>query len=124
MSDPIVIAKIGDRNGEPFVTAISVQTDVDPHTVGRVLLEHYPLDTDANNLLNQGNLATLLPLSTAAADPAQATYAQPVTLKHFLESDWLGTAAPQWIYVHDQGNWLSLPVVDGAILHLLVRVLT
>ena len=124
MTNRVVIAKIGCRYGQPFVTAIIVATDGHPHTAGRVLLEHYPLETDADRLLSQGDIDTFLQLSKAAADPLQATYAQPGTFQHLIESDWLGAPTPQWFYVHHQGDWWSMPVVDGTILDLLVRPLT
>ena len=119
MSDRAVIAKIVCRDGEPFVTAISVQADGHPYTTGRVLLDRYPLEADADQLLNQGNLTSLLPLATATADPPQATYAQPGAVKELLESDWTAAAAPQWLYVHHKGHWLAMPLIEGAILQLL-----
>lgn len=119
MSDRAVIAKIGCRDGEPFVTAISVQADGHPYTTGRVLLDRYPLEANADQLLNRGNLTSLLPLATATADPAQATYAQPGAVKELLESDWLTTADPQWLYVHYKSHWTAMPVEEGAFLQLL-----
>lgn len=119
MSNRPVIAKIGYRDGEPFVVAISIQADRHPDTTGTTLLDRFPREADADQLLNQGNLTTLLPLSTNTADPAPATYAQPGAVKELLESDWLGAADPQWLYVHHEGHWLAMPVVEHAILQLL-----
>lgn len=121
MSNRAVIAKIGCRGGEPFVTAISVQADGYPTTAGRTLLDRYPMETDVDQLLNQGNLATLLPPTTANDDPVHPTYAEPRTVKDLLESDWICAANPQWLYVHYQGHWLAMPVpvAQGSILQLL-----
>ena len=94
MGDRVVIAKLGYRDGQPFVAAISIQTDDHPGATGRVLLDRYPQEADADQLLNQGNLTSSLSLSKAAADPAQATYAQPGTVEDLLQSKWLGSAAP------------------------------
>ena len=119
MSDRAVIAKIGHRDGEPFVTAISVQADGYPTTAGRILLDRYPLEADADQLLSQGNLPTLRLLSTPTDDPTPQTYAQPGTVKHLMESEWFCASNPQWLYVHCQNHWLAMPVVDGGILQIL-----
>ena len=124
MSDRAVIAKIGCRDGEPFITAISVQADGHPYTTGRVLLDRYPLEANADQLLNRGNLTTLrLRSSDAAVVSDTPTYGQPGSIEQLLGSRWLRAADPQWLYVHYEGHSTTMPVVERGILQLLNLVI-
>ena len=124
MSDRAVIAKIGYRDGEPFVTAISIQADGHPDTAGRVLLDHYPLEADVDRLLTQGNLTTLrLRSSDAAVVSDTPTYGQPGSVEQLLGSHWLRAADPQWLYVHYEGHSTTMPVVERGMLQLLNLVI-
>lgn len=126
MSVHAVVAKISRSHGEPLTTAIRIHAHGYPSGVGRMLFHHYDCEAAVNRLLALGNRHNLPDTPDATYDhpqPAQPAYAQPGGVAELLDSEWLQTAHPKWMYVRYRGHWLAGAVRPHQILRPLEDVI-